>query len=129
MKLIKILTVMAVCSGLNAFAAKQDLICQNGNGIQGNIRAVVDDSGYDPGSGYADITTASIGYEYSSVQRMVCEGLIHNSNFDVTCVGLWAGMREPTVMTIKTANGKTTAHWQTEKAYGNKAMTTDCVLK
>jgi hypothetical protein len=129
MKMIQILTAVALCTGLNAYAAKQTLVCQNGNGIQGRVQIDLDDSGYDAGSGYTEAVNGTIGYEYSSVGRMVCEGLIQNLNFDVTCVGLWAGFREPTVVTLKTTKGMTTAHWQTEKAYGSKAMSTDCVVK
>lgn len=125
------LALITMFAGLNAFAADttQTLVCPEISPNLGKIVLEIDSSPYDPGSGYSAPVNARLNYEYSSVSKMACEGIVKDLNFDVDCVGLYAGFREPTVVKFRTANGQTTADWVTLKQYGSVHKTTACTVQ
>ena len=129
MKTAAVLTALILTAATHASAATtKTLECREPQSFA-SVVAELDDSGYDPGSGYVDVVTASLGYQYSSVGRMACEGTNHNGVFDTNCVGYYAGIREITELKIRTEGSQIVAYWETSKSYGHKKMRTICTLK
>ncbi len=102
------------------------LICNDGGPAhQGTVRATLDASSFTPGSGHRDMTTATVYYNFSTVNQMVCEGIVRDNHFDVDCVGFYVG-REVTKVLFRSENGKIVAHWQTSRPYGNEPRVSEC---
>jgi len=129
MKTLVILLTALTTWSVQAAPLKQTLECGSGSPSAGLVRIDLDNSTFREGSGFTDAVDGRLYFEYSSVARMACDGIIQNGNFNVDCVGLYAGMREPTVVKIRGEGDHVVARWTTAQVYGHRAMVSECVVK
>lgn len=120
------LALLSLVTRAHAASETKNLVCDVGHSGHGAVSVQLSSEGWDPASGYMRVVDASLYFNYSGVQDMSCDGIVRRNEFDVDCVGLYAGIRQPTLLKLRSEGHHIVALWRTNKYYGNKAMKSVC---
>ena len=87
-KTLALMILFTLCGG-NSFAAPKTLNCTSGASYE-FFSATLDDSHFDPGSGYFDVIEPKFVDNYLTLPRMTCVG---NQLGSIDCVGFAFGSK------------------------------------
>ena len=123
-----VVPALAVLFAVNVRAAPTETLkCGNPEAMHhGAVWLDLDSSFHRPGSGFKVAVDGRILYQFSSVGHLICDGFIERNEFDIDCVGIYSGLREPTVVKVRTEGGKIVAYWKTSRLYKGKDMKSEC---
>ncbi|MBY0471328.1 hypothetical protein K2X30_09185 [bacterium] len=122
--------VLGVLGGFatSAFAQSPDLserlVCSEGKlNYEGTV--TVELSSKNMSSGYKRPVNASVHYQYSMANKMVCEGYAQLDNYDIRCAGYYFGT-ELTEIRVQSHAGQIWAFWKTAQGYNSQDKVTLC---